>query len=46
MNKLILDLLNDVIEKDEKGIERCWGSDHCMPWWYMESSGGAAWPWI
>lgn len=31
---------------DEKGIERCWTSDHYMPWWDTGASGGAAWPWI
>ena len=31
---------------DEYGIERCWTSDHYMPWWYMGASGGAAWPWL
>jgi coenzyme F420-dependent glucose-6-phosphate dehydrogenase len=41
-----LDLLNDVIKMDKKGIERCWSSDHYMPWWHTGSSGGAAWPWI
>jgi coenzyme F420-dependent glucose-6-phosphate dehydrogenase len=41
-----LDLLNYVIKMDEKGIERCWSSDHYMPWWHTDSSGGAAWPWI
>jgi coenzyme F420-dependent glucose-6-phosphate dehydrogenase len=41
-----VDLLNDVIKMDEKGIERCWCSDHYMPWWHTGSSGGAAWPWI
>jgi coenzyme F420-dependent glucose-6-phosphate dehydrogenase len=41
-----LDLLNDVIKMDKKGIEKCWSSDHYMPWWHTDSSGGAAWPWI
>jgi coenzyme F420-dependent glucose-6-phosphate dehydrogenase len=41
-----LDLLNDVIKMDKKGIEKCWSSDHYMPWWHSGSSGGAAWPWI
>jgi coenzyme F420-dependent glucose-6-phosphate dehydrogenase len=41
-----LDLLNDVIKMDKKGIEKCWSSDHYMPWWHTSSSGGAAWPWI
>jgi coenzyme F420-dependent glucose-6-phosphate dehydrogenase len=41
-----LDLLNDVIKMDKKGIEKCWSSDHYMPWWHTGSSGGAAWPWI
>jgi coenzyme F420-dependent glucose-6-phosphate dehydrogenase len=41
-----LDLLNDVIKMDKKGVEKCWSSDHYMPWWHAGSSGGAAWPWI
>jgi hypothetical protein len=39
-----LDLLNDPIKMNEKDIERCWSSDHYMPWWHTGSSGGAAWP--
>jgi coenzyme F420-dependent glucose-6-phosphate dehydrogenase len=40
------DLLDDVITMDENGIERCWTSDHYMPWWNTGASGGAAWPLI
>jgi len=40
------DLLNDVIVMDKKGIQRCWASDHYMPWWDSGASGGAAWPWL
>jgi coenzyme F420-dependent glucose-6-phosphate dehydrogenase len=40
------DLLRDVITMDENGIERCWTSDHYMPWWDSGASGGAAWPWL
>jgi coenzyme F420-dependent glucose-6-phosphate dehydrogenase len=40
------DLLDDVITMDENGIQRCWTSDHYMPWWNTGASGGAAWPWI
>jgi coenzyme F420-dependent glucose-6-phosphate dehydrogenase len=40
------DLLNDVVNMDENGIERCWTSDHYMPWWDSGASGGAAWPWL
>ncbi|MGB6592226.1 MAG: TIGR03557 family F420-dependent LLM class oxidoreductase [Candidatus Nitrosopolaris sp.] len=40
------DLLNDVISMDQNGIERCWTSDHYMPWWDTGASGGAAWPWL
>ena len=40
------DLLNDVVAMDENGIERCWTSDHYMPWWDTAPSGGAAWPWL
>src|SRR3990170_327632 len=38
------DLLSDVITMDEEGIQRCWTSDHYMPWWDSRASGGAAWP--
>ena len=41
-----LDLLDDVKYLDTKGIERCWTSDHYMPWWDSGASGGAAWPWM
>jgi coenzyme F420-dependent glucose-6-phosphate dehydrogenase len=41
-----LDLLDDVTYLDTKGIERCWTSDHYMPWWDSGASGGAAWPWM
>ncbi|MFY9871022.1 MAG: hypothetical protein WAK17_14995 [Candidatus Nitrosopolaris sp.] len=34
------DLLNDVVGMDEHGIERCWTSDHYMPWWYSGACGG------
>jgi coenzyme F420-dependent glucose-6-phosphate dehydrogenase len=40
------DLLNDVVTMEEYGIERCWTSDHYMPWWDSGASGGAAWPWL
>ena len=40
------DLLHDVIYMDHNGIERCWSSDHYMPWWNTGASGGAAWPWL
>jgi coenzyme F420-dependent glucose-6-phosphate dehydrogenase len=40
------DLLNDVVYMDENGIERCWSSDHYMPWWHTGAAGGAAWPWL
>jgi coenzyme F420-dependent glucose-6-phosphate dehydrogenase len=40
------DLLKDVITMDENGIQRCWTSDHYMPWWDSGASGGAAWPWL
>lgn len=41
-----IDLLNDAVVMDENGIERCWSSDHYMPWWHTGASGAAAWPWI
>jgi coenzyme F420-dependent glucose-6-phosphate dehydrogenase len=40
------DLLSDVVTMDEKGIQRCWTSDHYMPWWDSGASGGAPWPWL
>lgn len=40
------ELLSDVTTMDEKGIPRCWTSDHYMPWWDSGASGGAAWPWL
>jgi coenzyme F420-dependent glucose-6-phosphate dehydrogenase len=40
------DLLHDVIYMDQNGVERCWTSDHYMPWWHTGASGGAAWPWL
>jgi coenzyme F420-dependent glucose-6-phosphate dehydrogenase len=41
-----IDLLKDVVTMDKNGIERCWSSDHYMPWWHTGASGGAAWPWM
>lgn len=41
-----IELLDDVIYLDKKGIKRCWTSDHYMPWWNTGASGGAAWPWM
>lgn len=41
-----VDLLDDAVYLDKKGIERCWTSDHYMPWWNTGASGGAAWPWM
>ncbi len=29
------DLLHDVIYMDQNRIERCWTSDHYMPWWHV-----------
>ena len=40
------DLLDDVIKMEENKIERCWTSDHYMPWWHSGAAGGAAWPWL
>jgi coenzyme F420-dependent glucose-6-phosphate dehydrogenase len=40
------DLLKDVVTMDENRIEKCWSSDHYMPWWHSNASGGAAWPWM
>ncbi len=39
-------LLDDAIIMDNYGIEKCWSSDHYMPWWHTGASGGAAWPWL
>jgi coenzyme F420-dependent glucose-6-phosphate dehydrogenase len=41
-----LELLDDVIVMEKNGIQRCWTSDHYMPWWHTGASGGAAWPWL
>jgi coenzyme F420-dependent glucose-6-phosphate dehydrogenase len=41
-----LELLDDVILMEKNRIERCWTSDHYMPWWNTGASGGAAWPWL
>ena len=41
-----VDLLDDVILMEKNGIQRCWTSDHYMPWWHTGASGGAAWPWL
>jgi hypothetical protein len=27
------DLFNDVVMMERYGIEKCWSSDHYMPWW-------------
>jgi coenzyme F420-dependent glucose-6-phosphate dehydrogenase len=40
------DLLKDIIMMERYGIEKCWSSDHYMPWWHTGASGGAAWPWL
>ncbi len=40
------ELLEDVVTMDKYGLERCWSSDHYMPWWHTGASGGAAWPWL
>jgi len=40
------DLLDDAVYLDNKRIQRCWTSDHYMPWWNTGASGGAAWPWM
>jgi coenzyme F420-dependent glucose-6-phosphate dehydrogenase len=31
-----VDLLNDVIIMEQNELERCWTSDHYMPWWHTE----------
>ncbi len=41
-----LGLLDDVHDMESNGIERCWTSDHYMPWCDTGASGGAAWPWL
>ena len=37
-------LLNDVLVMGRFGIERCWSSDHYMPWWHIGATAGADWP--
>jgi hypothetical protein len=39
-------LLREVIEMEQNGIEKCWTSNHYMPWWQSGASGGAALPWM
>ncbi|MFZ0895907.1 MAG: LLM class flavin-dependent oxidoreductase [Candidatus Nitrosopolaris sp.] len=41
-----IDLLDDVVNMGQNRIERCWTSDHYMPWWNSGASGGAARPWL
>jgi coenzyme F420-dependent glucose-6-phosphate dehydrogenase len=40
------DLLTDVITMEKNGLERCWVSDHYMPWWHDGGFAGATWPWL
>ena len=40
------ELLNDVVMMEQYGIERCWSSDHYMPWWHTGAAYGAAWAWL
>jgi alkanesulfonate monooxygenase SsuD/methylene tetrahydromethanopterin reductase-like flavin-dependent oxidoreductase (luciferase family) len=40
------DLLTDVIAMEENELERCWVSDHYMPWWHDGGFAGATWPWL
>jgi coenzyme F420-dependent glucose-6-phosphate dehydrogenase len=40
------DLLNDVVIMEQNGLEKCWVSDHYMPWWHDGGYAGAAWPWL
>jgi coenzyme F420-dependent glucose-6-phosphate dehydrogenase len=40
------DLLSDVSAMEENGLERCWVSDHYMPWWHDGGFAGATWPWL
>ena len=40
------DLLADVIAMEENELERCWVSDHYMPWWHDGGFAGATWPWL
>jgi hypothetical protein len=28
------ELLNDVLMMERYGIEKCWPSDHSIPWWH------------
>ena len=40
------DLLTDVIAMEKTSPERCWVSDHYMPWWHDGGFAGATWPWL
>lgn len=39
-------LLSDVITMEQNELERCWVSDHYMPWWHDGGFAGATWPWL
>jgi coenzyme F420-dependent glucose-6-phosphate dehydrogenase len=39
-------LLNDVVIMEQNGLEKCWVSDHYMPWWHDGGYAGATWPWL
>ena len=40
------ELLTDVVTMEENKLERCWVSDHYMPWWHDGGFAGATWPWL
>jgi len=40
------DLLNDVVIMEQNRLEKCWVSDHYMPWWHDGGYAGATWPWL
>ena len=31
---------------EQNGLEKCWVSDHYMPWWHDGGYAGATWPWL
>jgi len=40
------DLLSDVISMEQNNLDRCWVSDHYMPWWQDGGFAGATRPWL
>jgi coenzyme F420-dependent glucose-6-phosphate dehydrogenase len=41
-----IELLKDVITMEDYELQKCWTSDHYMPWWHDGGYAGATWPWL